>query len=306
MAIQMTCSGCGTSYNLKDEHAGKKLRCKQCGAIIEAPVPLESFPPPPAAAYDQAFRRDKFLVNQKKFSISEKYYVYDESGNPILFVVRPAHVLRQIGALLAGFATLIVVGLGFTLLGIALEQQWGQKGLSVFVIIFGVVAAIVATIAVAVWITPKRHIYIYSDEQKSRLLLEVLQDRKLNFINATYTVRDPNDGHLGSFKKNYLYNFFRKRWYVLNPDGTVRMLAKEDSLILSLLRRILPPALMIFIARTNFVMMRPEGDGVVGEFNRKFTLFDKYVLDMSADRQHELDRRMAVALGVLLDTGERR
>jgi hypothetical protein len=45
---------------------------------------------------------------------------------------------------------------------------------------------------------------------------------------------------------------------------------------------------------------------VIGEFNRKFSLFDKYVLDMSADRSLELDRRMAVALAVMLDTGERR
>jgi hypothetical protein len=31
-----------------------------------------------------------------------------------------------------------------------------------------------------------------------------------------------------------------------------------------------------------------------------------YVLDMSADPQHLMDRRIALALGVMLDTGERR
>jgi hypothetical protein len=43
-----------------------------------------------------------------------------------------------------------------------------------------------------------------------------------------------------------------------------------------------------------------------GEFNRNFTLFDRYVLDLSRDRPRLIDRRLAIALGVLLDTGENR
>jgi len=35
-------------------------------------------------------------------------------------------------------------------------------------------------------------------------------------------------------------------------------------------------------------------------------LLDRYVLDLKADRARELDRRVALALGVMLDTGERR
>ena len=45
---------------------------------------------------------------------------------------------------------------------------------------------------------------------------------------------------------------------------------------------------------------------VFGEFNRKFTLFDRYVLDLSADADRTFDRRIALAVGVMLDTGERR
>ena len=50
----------------------------------------------------------------------------------------------------------------------------------------------------------------------------------------------------------------------------------------------------------------PDGTTELGRFNRKLTLFDKYVLDMTSDGARTLDRRIAVALGVLLDTGERR
>jgi hypothetical protein len=65
---------------------------------------------------------------------------------------------------------------------------------------------------------------------------------------------------------------------------------------------------MFGLLRTNFVIVAgPDADGpVLGEFNRKFTLFDRYVLDLSPDATRSLDRRVAVALGVMLDTGEKR
>ena len=37
---------------------------------------------------------------------------------------------------------------------------------------------------------------------------------------------------------------------------------------------------------------------MIGEFNRKLTLLDRYVLDLTADRQRVFDRRIALALGV--------
>jgi len=56
-------------------------------------------------------------------------------------------------------------------------------------------------------------------------------------------------------------------------------------------------------------VMAGEGttDGVViGDFNRKLTLLDRYVLDLRQDPDRRLDRRVALALGIMLDTGERR
>jgi len=74
--------------------------------------------------------------------------------------------------------------------------------------------------------------------------------------------------------------------------------------VLSLLRRIIGPFLGFL--RTNFVLVRGADAEIFGEFNRKFTLLDRYVLDLSADPARTFDRRIAVALGVMLDTGERR
>ena len=144
----------------------------------------------------------------------------------------------------------------------------------------------------------KKH--IGSETKKSK-------DKKFHVIVATYTVLTPAGELLGRMRKNYLYNVFRKKWDVFGAHGEKIAVAREDSLILSLLRRFLGP--FFGILRTNFVILTPGEDGqerVRGEFNRKFTLFDRYVLDVSRDRPRTIDRRLAVALGVLLDTGEHR
>mgnify|MGYP006273433707 CR=1 FL=1 len=81
-------------------------------------------------------------------------------------------------------------------------------------------------------------------------------------------------------------------------------MAKEDSIVLALLRRFI--GVFFGILRTNFIIVSGRTERVIGEFNRQFTLLDRYVLDLSPDAERYLDRRIAVALGVMLDTGERR
>ena len=73
--------------------------------------------------------------------------------------------------------------------------------------------------------------------------------------------------------------------------------------MLSLLRRVL--GTFFGLLRTNFLFLRPDGE-VLGEFNRKFTLLDRYVLDLTADTERTFERRLALATGIMLDTGERR
>jgi hypothetical protein len=37
MAIAVTCQACGRQYNVKDEAAGKKFKCKDCGEVVSVP-----------------------------------------------------------------------------------------------------------------------------------------------------------------------------------------------------------------------------------------------------------------------------
>jgi uncharacterized protein YxjI len=297
VAVRVTCQ-CGTSYELKDEFAGRLVKCPQCGRENRVPGAAPATTVQPQA--DPVFDRDVFLLRQQLLRISEKYDVADEQGKKIVFVERPAHLLRNIGALLAALVAAGVVAVGFGMLS---DMAKGSAFEGVLVAL-AVIGAIVALIAVGVGLSAKRHVTFYRDQSKRDKLLEVLQDRKWQPITATYTVRDRAGRTLALLWKNYLYNIIRKRWYVKGPDGTTLYVAKEDSIILSLLRRLLGP--LFGLLRTNFIIVRNGTEDVVGEFNRKFTLLDRYVLDLKADGARALDRRVALALGVMLDTGERR
>lgn len=42
MAIATSCQDCGRDYKLKDELAGKKFKCKDCGAVVVVPAPRQN------------------------------------------------------------------------------------------------------------------------------------------------------------------------------------------------------------------------------------------------------------------------
>jgi hypothetical protein len=266
--------------------------------VVESPPVPEHVSQEPVVP---VFQRDKFLLRQKHLAISQKYYVWDEQENVLLFIQRPAHLLRNVGAILAGLAAGGVAAVVFVGVSTLFPENQTLSGIFIGI---AVLAFFIATFTIGILLYKKRHVYFYRDELKQALLLEILQDKKVEFFVATYTLRDPQGTVLARFRKNYLYNIFRKRWYVYAPDGSMLCIAKEDSVLMSILRRLFGP--LFGALRTNFIILQDDTEHQLGEFNRKFTLLDRYVLDMSADAAKILDRRIAVALGVLLDTGERR
>jgi DNA-directed RNA polymerase subunit RPC12/RpoP len=315
MAITLTCTGCGKSYQLKDEMAGRKVRCPGCQSVQMVPeASTEDYQPisPPGeggteGTLNPAFNHDKFLLRQKLMTIGSKYVVWDERQQPILFIERPAYFLRSLLAAFAAAICFLVTVILSIVVALGIGQMLHQDVVGVILAVVFLIASIVLTFAVGFALSPKRHIDFYADESRSDLLLKILQDKKFHAIVATYTVLTPAGELLGRMRKNYLYNVFRKKWDVFGAGGEKIAVAREDSLILSLLRRFLGP--FFGILRTNFVILTPGENGqerVRGEFNRKFTVFDRYVLDVSRDRPRVIDRRLAVALGVLLDTGEHR
>jgi uncharacterized protein YxjI len=296
MSLTVQCQ-CGNAYDLKDEYAGKLVRCPKCQAVSRAERSAYS----PKSQADPAFDRDVFLLRQKHLAINEKYTVSDESGQPIVFVERPAHLIRNLLAILVGGAA----GMSVMVLTVTIAQAMSIKGpAGAAMALVGGLLALTTFVLVGSAVSKKRHITFYRDEQKKERLLEVRQDKKLQVIVATYTVRDARGQPIARLRKNYLYNLLRKKWEIRTLAGQLAFLVKEDSIILSLLRRVLGP--MYGLLRTNFIFCGADGRSVLGEFKRKMTILDRYAVDLTRDRHRKLDRRLALAMGVMLDTGERR
>ena len=313
MPITWTCTGCGTSFLLNQDRAGREVRCPECDTTQVVPAIIadetssvwethsESGP------FHRAFDRDRFLLRQKLIAISEKYIVCDDEQRPILFIERPAHFWRNlVGAVVTAFVFLVTFGAAI-FVGAVISDQLRPSWVGFVIMAILMALSVLLAFVMAIKISPKRHISFYADETKAELLLQVLQDKKFQPIIATYTVLTPEGDFLGQMKKNYFYNIWRKKWVVFDADGKKVLIAREDLLLLSLLRRLLGPQLGLL--RTNFILVVPQSDNTEktrGEFNRDFTLLDHYVLDLSRDRPRLVDRRLAIALGVLLDTGENR
>lgn len=292
---------CGEVYELKPEWAGRLLECPVCERHLRA-GPLPGTARPLATDVDPAFDRDAFLLRERVLTIAAKYEVVDEAGRPILYVRRPTYPIRTflaygLGAFAAAAVMLWVAWLvtttGDALGGVLALAGWGL--------------AVATFVVVSMSARPRRHVTVYRDASRTEPLLRILQDQRLAVLTRSYTVVTADGAVLGRLRKLYVHNLLRKRWYVETPGGAPVAMAVEDSVVLSLLRRVLGS--FFGILRTNFVLVHVGGaqDGVVfGEFNRKFTILDRYVLDLSGDPERRFDRRIALALGIMLDSGERR
>jgi hypothetical protein len=293
-AITLACP-CGEVYELKPEYAGRLLECPVCSRHLRAGRGA-AVPHPPAPDTDPAFDRDVFLLRERVLTITAKYEVWAEDRTPILYVERPTYPVRTVLAYLVGAMAALFV-LGWTAVAVR------NEAVNLLAALAGYALTIAVFVIVSTSVRPRRHVTVYRDDSRREIVLRVLQDQRLAFLLRTYTVMSPDGAVLARLGKNYASNAIRKRWTIAGPDGSLIALAVEESIVLSLLRRVL--GTFFGLLRTNFVFQTEEGE-VLGEFNRKFTLFDRYVLDLTADTDRRIDRRIALATGVMLDTGERR
>ena len=204
-------------------------------------------------AISPKFDRDKFLVNQKRMSLKEKYYVYSEKEEELFYVERP-----------------------FKILG-------------------------------------KRNITVFDDDSKSSPVLRIDQRHFWEFGRREYSLFDAEGALIATFYRNNWTSLFRRGWDISDPDGNLIAKAREDSVGLAILRRVIDlipfVELLGGLIKTDFHIFTLNKRGEekkIGSFNRRLSLFDKYVLDLSDDRARTFDRRTAVALGILLDTAEKR
>ena len=147
----------------------------------------------------------------------------------------------------------------------------------------------------------RRHVTIFADSQEQNEILKILQENIFMFFVTNFSLVDPAGNLIARLRRRTIMSILRRTWDVLSPDGTLLGNVLEDSWGKAIIRRFGPFGEW-FKTDFNFVF----GGRIVGKYIRKWTIGDKYVLDMSEDTGGVVDRRIALAMGVLLDAAEGR
>jgi hypothetical protein len=152
----------------------------------------------------------------------------------------------------------------------------------------------------------KEDIRFYADEGETQELFRIKARSLLDIGGSRYDVFEGEE-RIGLLWHKFGESLIRTTWHVGGPDEQEIALARERSAAAAVGRRLVDfvPYVGEYIPIPYNFEILIDGQ-VVGGMNRKFKLRDQYVLDLSGDREKKLDRRLAVALAVGLDTLQNR
>ena len=152
----------------------------------------------------------------------------------------------------------------------------------------------------------KEDIRFYADESESQELFRIQARTWLDTGGSRYDVL-VGDEKIGTLDHAFGKSLLRTTWRVRDAQEQEVAIAQERSQVAAIARRLIdfvPDVGGLIPIPYNFDIL--VDDRVVGTMNRKFQLRDRYVLDLSGDHERKIDRRVAVALAIGLDTLQNR
>jgi hypothetical protein len=152
----------------------------------------------------------------------------------------------------------------------------------------------------------REDIRFYRDDSEQDELFRIKARSVLDTGGSRYDVL-AGEEKLGTLHHDFRKSLIRTTWRVLDANEQETAIAHERSPAMAIVRRLID-----FVPDVGGLIPIPYNfdflvDGAkVGEMNRKFQLRDRYVLDLSADAERRIDRRLAVALAIGLDALQNR
>lgn len=134
-------------------------------------------------------------------------------------------------------------------------------------------------------------------DTEGKPVLKVTTDQILD-VAASYTVIDERtDETIGALSRKF--TFFAHEWEIIDADNSVIGTLKEDNKVMALARRFVTTLIPF-----SYKIISQKGENI-GKLNGKFSIRDRYVLDLSNDVDNDLDPRLGVAAAVLVDAIEK-
>lgn len=143
----------------------------------------------------------------------------------------------------------------------------------------------------------KEDIRVYSGEDKTVEVLRIAARSIMDF-SAAYDVYDSaSNQKLGVLRRKGMKSMMRDEWQILDAQDREMGLIQEDSTVLALARRFVEFISLLVPQKYSITI----GNRAVGQFAHVFNpLSSKIEADFSADPDAILDRRLALAAGVLM------
>jgi uncharacterized protein YxjI len=137
----------------------------------------------------------------------------------------------------------------------------------------------------------REQVTLYTDDSKRQPVLS-FKARQVFDLGATYDVMDASGQPIGLFRKDFAKSLLRSTWHVEQPGLGVAT-GEERNLAVALLRRFVDQ-LSWLPYHFEFVLNGQPAFSVV----KKWGLRDRYVVDIP---NHQIDRRLVIAMAVALD-----
>ncbi|MCG6139897.1 hypothetical protein [Leptospira mtsangambouensis] len=146
----------------------------------------------------------------------------------------------------------------------------------------------------------KEDITVYADETKSKELLKIKARNMIDF-SAIYDVVDVSSNEpMGALRRKGFKSILKDSWEILDTRDQVIGSIDEDSMLKAILRRFLTN----LIPQTFFITINKNQVGVLKQTFNPFV--PQFNIDFSSDRANALDRRMGIAIVILLQIIEGR
>jgi uncharacterized protein YxjI len=146
----------------------------------------------------------------------------------------------------------------------------------------------------------KEDIRFFADENEAHELWRI-KARSLMEFGGRYDVTTPEGEKIGVLGKVFGKSLLRSTWSIMDADEQELAVAKERSVPIAILRRVIDAVPYGDFVPIPFHFTIDAAERHIGDLNRRFGIRDTYDLDVAGDVDRRIDRRLAVSLGIALD-----